>query len=253
MEGDHRRLLEDDLRPALAGQRHGGDHARRDQQRQPGEDGGCRGVRVAAEQCPHPGVTAQHLGQPLLAELPDRVHVRQVQGDRRVVEGDQRRTVRRALGQRAVQPAEGLLVEQAVVSARDRGVEHQHIGTGQRVQPVHRAAGRLLAEQHLAVGLAGVVVAGAEQHRVPGGQHLGHLPVLGRQSVVGEVAGDQHGVHRAGQGVHVRHHLLGPPAGPLPRVAVVVLAQVDVTEVNDRQHAVHRRPIRTWREPPPGA
>ncbi|MFG2910744.1 hypothetical protein ACGF13_37585 [Kitasatospora sp. NPDC048286] len=59
---------------------------------------------------------------------------------------------------------------------------------------------------------------------MPGGEHLDGLPALPREAVVGEVAGDQHRVQRAGQGVEVRHHLLGPPPGTLAAVPAVDLA-----------------------------
>ncbi len=261
VEGEHRRVVEGDAAPALAGQGDGGDHAGRDQQRQAGEGGRDGGVGVPAEQGGHPGVAAQHPCQARLAELTDPVDHRQVQFDRRVVEGHQGGQLGPPGAESGVQPVQGLLVQQAVAAPRYRRVEHQHVGAGQFVQPVDRPVGRLLpgplprrpAEQHRPVRRPAVVVAGAGEHRVPGGQHLRHLLVLLGQAVVGEVSGGQHRVQRAGQGVEVRHHLLGPPPGALSAVPAVDLAEVDVTEVRDRQHADHASDFTTGREPPRGA
>jgi len=67
------------------------------------------------------------------------------------------------------------------------------------------------AEQHLAVGVAGVVIAGAREHRVRRRRQYGAgLLVLGGQAVIGDVAGDKDRVQWPGQTVQVGHDGGGP-------------------------------------------
>jgi hypothetical protein len=74
------------------------------------------------------------------------------------------------------------------------------------------------------------VVARARQHRRrERSQQFGRLPVLGRQAVVGDVAGQQYRVDRAGKAGQVVDHGRRAPAGGHP----VALTDMHVGDVRE--------------------
>ncbi|CAD5981134.1 protein of unknown function [Streptomyces sp. KY75] len=211
VEREARRLVAVGRPVPLPGHAQGPRHGGPDDERVAGEGGGGGGVGVAGEDGDDPRVGVQEGGEALRLLQPPGVGQRVVELDGRLVEGDQRGDAVRERAEGGVDPGEGLRVEAALVAAGDGGVAHQDRGSGDVVDPVDGRGGRGLAEERLAVGGAGVVVAGAGQDGEGGGQDAGRLLVLRLRRVVGDVSGDQQGVDRAGQGPQVLHDA-GRPA-----------------------------------------
>lgn len=156
----------------------------------------CSGMSVAGEEGGEVGVAVGERGEPLLAELPDRVHVRGVQRDGRVVEGDEHGYLVRGAGEDAVQPLQGLVLEEALVLAGDGGVAEGDDEALAPEQLVDGGAGAVVVpggrvEEAGPEGGPVVVVPGADEQRVPGAEELPYDCVLVRAAVVGDVSGDE--------------------------------------------------------------
>jgi hypothetical protein len=153
---------------------------------------------------------------------PERVDDGDADGQRRVVQGDDRRGVG-VVGEAIGQPLD---VQLTVAAARDRRVADDEPQAADRVLDRLRVAA---ADVELgAQGGAVVVVAGQHVHgRVQRREALAHAGVLGRVAVLGEVAGDDDRVGRLGQ----RADALDGRAQQ--RVVVGLLAEVQVADVRE--------------------
>ena len=177
-----------------------------------------RAVHMAAEDARDLRVAADHLGQRIAVLEHHGVHVVDAGPERRVVQGDQRRALRRA-AELPVKPGELVDAEPACGLARDQAVEPDQ---AERAE-VDREAERPLCREQVALGkgrphqLAVVVIAGDREDRGPqASQHRHELGPDRSVAVVGQIARDQHRVGRRLERVQMVERLLEAAGGVDP-------------------------------------
>jgi hypothetical protein len=177
-------------------------------------------VRVPAEHGHDLLVPTQNVLEPVAVPRPDGIHEGDAEGHRRVVHGHQHRPLRRR-GESGVQPADRLVGEVApVLAGHGRVAEHDR----DPLQVMDLVDGPVtavrVAEEHPPEVGPLVMVSRARQHRRRRPQQPAGRLILLDRAVIGHVTGDEHGVHRPGQGRQIAHDPFG--TGPALLTAVDV-------------------------------